>query len=336
MSSGQVSETVSAIERELGRIWTPDVSGPAKVRASTMNLVVATSGHDLDRERRATGELASTHAGRTFLLWVDPRLAPWDVASDVSAVCRKDGDAEVCSDRIELGFGVSAAARAGSVVGALSLGEVPTVLEVAAGAHDAVVDQLAPRADRVVVDTALQSVGAVARIARSTEAAIADRNFVRGFTFRDLVARFFDVAPARTRQIRGVEIARTPGFRLDPAALLFGWLGSRLGWRFEAKGRAIDAAGKPVALSLSEDARPGLGAGELLAVRFTMEDLEPVSLERSRENPRVLSWRRGEEHHDHPLGFRDETWVLVKALDDKRSDRVYRDAVLAAAAWEAL
>ena len=37
--------------------------------------------------------------------------------------------------------------------------------------------------------------------------------------------------------------------------------------------------------------------------------------------------------HEHPLGFRDEGWVLTKALDSMEGDRVYRDAVLAAAEW---
>lgn len=339
MSVGPVGDAVSEIERELGRIWAapPEGSGEMpKVRASTMNLVVATSAHDLDHEREAKIELSRTHAGRTFLLWVDPRLAPWDLRSEVDAMCQKQGSAEVCSDRIELGFGVSAAQRAASVIGALSLGEVPTVLEVARGAHDALVDELALRADRVVVDTALQPIARVARIARATEAAIADRNFVRGFTFRDLVARFFDADPSEARAIRRVEIARTPGFRIEPAALLVGWLASRLGWKLEAKDRAVDAGGQPVVIALSAEAREGLGAGEILAVRLGLEGGEARSIERQRDNPRVVCWTRDGEKHDHPLGFRDETWVMTKTLDDARIDRVYREAVLAAAAWEAL
>jgi hypothetical protein len=339
VSVGPVGDAVSAIERELGRIWSapPEDAGETpKVRASTMNLVVAMSAHELEHERDAKVELSRTHAGRTFLLWVDPRLAPWDLTSDVQAMCQKQGSAEVCSDRIELGFGVSAAQRAASVIAALALGEVPTILEVARGAHDALVDELAPRADRVVVDTAVQPVARVAHIARATQAAIADRNFVRGFTFRDLVARFFDAEPSEARTIRRVEIARTPGFRIEPAALLVGWLASRLGWKLEAKDRAVDAAGRPVAIALTAEAREGLGAGEIVAVRLALEAGETRSIERQRDNPRVICWTRDGEKHDHPLGFRDETWVMTKALDDARIDRVYREAVLAAAAWEAL
>jgi hypothetical protein len=40
--------------------------------------------------------------------------------------------------------------------------------------------------------------------------------------------------------------------------------------------------------------------------------------------------------HEHRLGFRDESWVLVKAIDGVASDQVYREAVLAATEWSAL
>ena len=39
------------------------------------------------------------------------------------------------------------------------------------------------------------------------------------------------------------------------------------------------------------------------------------------------------DHMMHPVGYKDEAWVLVKALDSTEGDRVYREAVLAAADW---
>ena len=39
--------------------------------------------------------------------------------------------------------------------------------------------------------------------------------------------------------------------------------------------------------------------------------------------------------HDHPLGFRDETWVLIKTIDAIEGDAVYRASALAAADWSA-
>src|SRR5206468_4328631 len=72
-SGGQVSATVSRVEAELAKIWAaPDAAtgtaAAAKVRASTMNLVVIAPAADLERLREATDELANTHAGRVLLV----------------------------------------------------------------------------------------------------------------------------------------------------------------------------------------------------------------------------------------------------------------------------
>ena len=51
-----------------------------KVRASTMNFVVVTAPPELDRLRGELLALAETRAGRVFLLTVDGRREPWEVA----------------------------------------------------------------------------------------------------------------------------------------------------------------------------------------------------------------------------------------------------------------
>lgn len=342
MSRAAVSEAVSHVEQELKAIWsTVTAEGEApKVRASTMNLVVVTDHAELDRLREATHELGLTHAGRAFLVWVDDGLAPWDVASDVSAICRAADGSQVCSDRVELGFGTSAASRVASVVAALTLSEVPVVLELAIGAPAPMVDELAAHAERIVVDSAFTPLGRIAELAQRTKATVADRNFVRAFTFRDLIARFFDAEPSLARSVRRIEVARTAGSKLEPASLLIGWLGSRLGLRFESRVSAVDEAGRAVELALTDAARDDLGVGEIVAVRLSVEatqgaELTRYSVERAPGRPRTLSWIKNGEAHEHPLGFRDETWVLIKAIDDRGVDAVYREAVLAGATWEA-
>lgn len=342
MSLGAMSEAVARVEHELAGIWsvvTAEGEAP-KVRASTMNLVVVTAPSELDRLRGSTHELGLTHAGRTFLLWVDDRLEPWELAAEASAVCRAVEGSHVCSDRVELGFGASAASRVASVVAALALSEVPVVLELAVGAPSRMADDLAGGADRIIVDSAFTPLGRIAELARRTSASLADRNFVRLFTFRDLVARFFDVDPSLTRSIRRIEIVRTPGSLVEPAGLLIGWLASRLGLRFETRSVAIDEAGHRVELAVTDASREDLGAGEIVAVRLRVgeargPEARHFTLERLPNLPRTLSWIKDGEEHEHPLGFRDETWVLVKAIDDRGADAVYREAVLAGSTWEA-
>lgn len=339
-SSGAVSEAVSKVEAELNAFWSQaeDESGAHKARATTMNFVAVAAPAEADALRAGIEELAGTRAGRVFMLTVDGRLAPWELAHDVGAVCRKEGDVAVCYDRVELSFGAMAAGRAGSVLSTLALSEVPMILEIGRGAPGVIVDPLVKIADRVVVDSAHTAVGRIAEIARKARAPIADRAFVRAFSWRELVARFFDEATEAARSIRKVTIERASDGKHDPAALFLGWLASRLGWRFESPAKAVDAKGEPVEIQVGPPRVEGVAVGEIAGVRIAaMLGGEPLDLVCERAGgERAVRWSMSgarTAHHEHPLGFRDEGWVLLKAIDSTESDGAYREAVLAAADW---
>lgn len=340
MTTGAVSEAVSKVEAQLSAFWAAnaDAEGHRKARAATMNFVAITAPSDVAGFRAAVEDLAQTRAGRAFLVTLDGRLAPWDVEADVSAVSHQEGDTAVCYDRIELHFGAVAAARSASVLGALSLSEVPTIVEIGRGAPAPLCDTLVTIADRVIVDSAHTSVGRIAELVHKTHAPFGDRAFVRTFSWREFTARFFDEAPGAERAIGRVEIERTPAERGDPAALLLGWLASRLGWRFESLSRAVDAQGMPVDVVVRSPSSQELPPGEIAAVRITTAiDNRPLFCEVARlDGDRIVRWSLTgprSARHDHPLGFRDENWVLLKAIDSAEADRVYRAAVLAAAEW---
>jgi len=340
VTSGAVSESVAQVEAELSAFWSAntDEQGHLKARAATMNFVAVSTPADTDAQRAAVEELAGTRAGRAFIFTVDGRLAPWELDHDVSAVCHREGDTVVCYDRIELSFGAVAASRAPSVLSALALSEVPTIVELGRGAPAPLADGLVRVADRVIVDSAHTPVGRVAEVAMKTRAPLGDRAFVRTFSWREFTARFFDEAPGAERAIGRVEIERTTAERCDPAALFLGWMASRLGWRFESADRAVDAQGMPVEIVVRPPSVSGLIAGEIAAVRLTTAvDGRPLFCDVARrDGERVVRWRMSgprAARHEHPLGFRDEGWVLLKAIDSPEGDRVYRDAVLAAAEW---
>lgn len=340
--SGAVSEAVARVEAQLSAFWSATAAedGRPKARAATMNFIAISAPAEVEALRAAVEDLAHTRAGRAFLVTVDPRLAPWEVDPDVSAVCHREGDSVVCYDRIELHFGAMAALRAPSVLAALSLSEVPTIVEVGRGAPGTLVDGIARVADRVIVDSAHTPIGRIADIAHKTAAPLGDRAFVRTFSWREFTARFFDEAPGAERAIGRVEIERAPGDRGDPAALFLGWLGSRLGWRFEGAARAADAEGMPVEIAVRPPSASGVAPGEIAAVRLTTASSNrPLFCEVARKDgERVVRWTMAGPHssrHEHPLGFRDEGWVLTKAIDSPEADRVYRDAVLAGAEWAA-
>lgn len=341
MSSGAVSEAVSHVEAELNTFWShASDEGESKARAATMNFVAVGAPSQVEKLRADVSSLAETRAGRVFLMTLDGRLAPWAVVPDVSAVCHKEGEQVICYDRIELSFGAMAAGRAGSVLKALTISEVPTVIEACRGASSVLLDPLLAACDRIIVDSADVGVARVAEIARRSELPLGDRAFVRSFSWRDLISRFFDDSIEALRAIRSIEIERTFEGKNDPAPLLLGWLGSRLGWRFESATSAVDLRGNAIAIQVQEaQRREGLGQGEIAAVRIHSSlGGQPVELTCTRNEgaARTVHWKRqgaltGE--HDHAIGFRDEAWVLLKCIESTEGDRIYRQAILAAAEW---
>jgi glucose-6-phosphate dehydrogenase assembly protein OpcA len=351
VSAGSVAEVISRVESELARFWaSPDTTRatPApKTRASTMNFVAVGSHAEVERLKQQTEELVETHAGRTLLIAIDGRLAPWEVNADWTATCRRDGEVPICYDRVDLTFGVAAAERVASVVSALTISDVPVIVEVAPGAANVLGDALAPVCDRLVLDSSEMSIARVAEIGRRTKAPLADRAFVRTFSWRELTARFFDDIPEACRAIRRVEITRSAGTKPDPAALFLGWMGSRLGWRFvsrtSAKLGGAGAGDGSTEIALLDGPDAGEDAGRRLdAVRIvTSLRGEPLTLmcERVEGAPGTVRWAMEGAltvEHRYPLGYRDETWVLTKTIDSMEGDRLLREAVVAAAAWGAL
>ncbi|WP_235880013.1 glucose-6-phosphate dehydrogenase assembly protein OpcA [Polyangium aurulentum] len=338
-----VGDAVGRIENELTTFWSsPDEqtgSPMTKVRASTMSFVLSVAASEMPRANETTDKLADTHPGRAFLLAMDGRLAPWEVSYEVRAECRLQGEADpICHDWIEMTFGAMAAERAASVLSALVLPEVPVVAEIGRGAPRTLVNAVVPRADRIIVDSAHTSPARIAEIARATNAPLGDRQFVRTYSWRDLVARFFDDAVGALGSIRSITVGRTPGGATDPAALVIGWLGSRLGWSFEARDRARSAGGEAIAIALRDEPREDLEQGQITGIWIeTALGGEPLSLACARcKSARTLYWKcegARSSAHEVPLGYRDEDWVLVKAIDATEGDRVYRQAILAAADW---
>jgi hypothetical protein len=351
--SGALADVVKRVEAELGEFWsTPLDVGEAelpKVRASTMNLVVLAARGREEAAREELLAVAESHAGRMFLLTVDGRLPPWDATSEASAVCRVDGGAvPICYDRVELAFGALAAERAGSCVRALSLPEVPTVVDLSRGNPAGQLEQSLVRvADRLIIDSSRAPVSALAPLARDARYTLADRTFVRNTSWRELVARSFDDAPSLARAVRRVRVGRTPASSSahDPAPMILGWLASRLGWSFASRELARDARGDDVAIELVTFELAGCGAGELVEISLDAErggaayrfDVTRLPGEGGAP-PRRVRWKvRGarDETHLYPLGHRDEGWVLLMALDATAGDRVVREAILAAERWEA-
>jgi glucose-6-phosphate dehydrogenase assembly protein OpcA len=336
---GKVSDALSRVEKDLSALWAcPDESsGQAKVRAAMLNLVVVAPAGDPTALREVTDRFTESHPGRVFFLSLDMRAEPWALRHEVSAACRADGGQVVCSDRVELSFGSMAATRAHSVLAALSLPEVPTVVECRPGAARALIAAVAPGADRLVVDsgsTSWKGIGEILQLARGKlpsgrGPAVADRQYLREQAWRRVVAQAFDAAPSATRAIRRVEVTSTPAAaagtaapRRSPSTLVLAWLASRLGWRLETAERARDAEDRAVQLVRTEVERPDVGPGALVSLRIEAA-LEAAPLQVTvalAETPWLVRWETTgacRASGQTSLPREDEVRVLVEAVETR-------------------
>lgn len=339
--SGRLSESLAELEAALAQLWEPDTAGTGKARAYTVNLVAV--GGD-PRFAEIVHDVAMRLAARTFIITVDPRLEPWSLDGEVSAVCQP-GERQLCAERIELRFGAVAAKRARSVIEALSESRLRTVMLVGPGAHGDVVDGLAPECARVVVDSAVSGVARSAHIAALTEGDLGDLAFVRGRRWREMIARLFDVPERRAAlaTIHAIELeyVAAPDHASSAAAepdLLLGWLGSRLGWR-AAPGVVHSGRGERIDVRIAAVERADVLPGCLDTVVIHAGDAD-ARIERERDAQHLCCTLRtpaGTSTSRHfYIPHREPAEEVARALGDSRGEALVRPALAFAAAYRGL
>jgi hypothetical protein len=238
--SGRVSEAIAAVERQIAGLWAPEHGASPKSRACTANVVFATAAHDVRDAVHLATSLTTADLARTFVVHLDPKLPPWGIEASVSAHCQKGEAGVVCAERIDLALGTMTYARAASIIDALAVSEVPTVLVVASAAPTMLVSTLTRAASRVIVDADALGLAQTHALAGETEAHFVDLAWQRLYPWRNQIARCFDdpaVRPA-VSAIRSVQI--TAAGEGSGGRRLLGWLAARLGWRFTSPTEAVD------------------------------------------------------------------------------------------------
>lgn len=266
---------VAAVERELARMWATSTSGadPGVVRAALCNLIVL-SGRDEAEASAAIAGIAAAVPHRALV--VADAAAASGVEAWISAHCRRTGSgAQVCCEQVTVRAARTAAARVASTLLALLVPDLPVVcwLRCMTDFDDPLLDRLGRHLDRLLVDCEAAD-GAAFRSLETwrrahPQVAVADLAWERLAIWRELVAGSFDGEPfeallANVSQVRLVYGAPAQG----GAALLLGWLASRLGWRALSAAAALDAAGNPIAIAgVVETA-----AHDLRSIVITMRD----------------------------------------------------------------
>jgi glucose-6-phosphate dehydrogenase assembly protein OpcA len=275
---------IGRIEGELRALWAaaPAPGEVPRSRACTMNLVLVASSVEVAREWvPVVDEVLQGTPARALVVGLDPD-GPDALEADVSGVCTPGGlpgegaedGALLCSERVALVARGGVSVRLPSVVGALTVTDVPTTLVWLGRAHadDPVFAALATDATRIVLDASRGSLAGLADVvywlrtkASAVRPGVADLTWVRLAPWQELCARLFDEPRLRplADRVTGVSIVQDAreGSVLGPqGTLLLGWLATRLGWRatsLAGKLRLVRRDGATIAVSLRSQAARG-------------------------------------------------------------------------------
>ncbi|HTS15104.1 MAG TPA: glucose-6-phosphate dehydrogenase assembly protein OpcA [Candidatus Sulfotelmatobacter sp.] len=346
-----------------------DTTREVRVRMRTRVLtliVVAAHPETQDRAMDAINLLAARHPSRAVILAPgDPDGPSW-LDARIYAQCQVQarGNAEVCTEQILARCGGELAYHLSELVTPLLIHDLPVVLwwpddpPLGRGQFADLADEV----DRVLVDSGsfrddgAARLVALGRIVAEGRLRVLDVGWLRLSLWRELLAGAFDhplLAPElpSVHQVR-IDVAR-PGnvLRVAKAALFCGWLATRLGWRLEA----------PLAAARGVEGLAARYRGPQGPVHVEVRPTDPGT-DRALRTPGSLArvelalGRRGSaevrarvtRHADHLLATADwsgaqvarragrlepfgDAPYLAEALDRGGADRVFEDALAAAA-----
>jgi glucose-6-phosphate dehydrogenase assembly protein OpcA len=230
--------------------------------ARVLNLVVI-----VDREWK--GEIANRlehvgryHASRTILCAVEDGRDTIDAVAAMSYEEGASGPIGVMRETIEIDIGPGHLSRIDTIVDPVLVAELPTMAWSPHG-HDEAIDVLLPLIDVILLDSDDQG-DTDAALTRARElrsaAYVVDLAWLRTTPWRERLAAAFDPPDrlAALTRLDGISVRHRPSSAAS-AALLVGWLASRLGWEAEplksTNGRGLQGGAEGTARADSGDVR---------------------------------------------------------------------------------
>ncbi len=355
---------VAAVERELAELWRTaaeqsGAEGVVLTRARTLTLLAYAA---TPQSAAALGEVAlqtsQRHPARSMLLVADPEEPA--LAADVTASCRtlRRSHKQICSEQVIVRAAPAERDRFPSVVRNLVLPDMPVVLYwPAPDRSDPLLEDLREVADRLIIDSAAfpdrggPPEAAALLNGRGEGAPLGDLAWGRLGLWRGLTLQFFAPPHADAlERIRRVRVAHPAPTRVQ-ALLYAGWLTARLRWTVTQPFRPgagpwraalADQRGRPIALSLHPESRARHAAGALLSTMIVAEagpeeeTDATFSIQRNDEAGAVIASAEREStpptRQALPLEAQDEASLLAVEMDLLGRDRIYEEAVRAAAA----
>ena len=285
--------TPDAIEAALRELLTErHAENEGYVPARVLNMIAF-----VDREW--SGEIANRlrgvgryNASRLVVLSYEPRRERLDARVMIAADGEPhDGEVAALRETVVVEIGDRHLDDLLTIADPLVVTDLPTLLWSPHGHHE-VVQVLLEMAQAVLLDSVEEpdAQDALGRAcALSERAYVVDLAWLRSTPWRERIAATFDPSWLRTelREIVGVQIRHQPA-STAAAALLLGWLGSRLGWSAE---RPLDAHDGLALLGQARSRKHDVALRLDAAPELTVPGLETVAIETA--SGRELSLRRG-------------------------------------------
>ena len=289
--------------------------------ARVLNLVVVV-------DRSWKGEIANRldrvgryHASRTILCAVEEDRDTLDAVAAMTYDESPGGSLSVMHEQVEIDMGPGHLARLDTIVDPVLVSELPTMLWAPHG-HDEAVRTLLPMTDVILLDSEDEedpSAGLKRAADLLPSAYVVDLAWLRTTPWRERLAASFD-PPARRTALRKLEriCVRHRATSKASAALLLGWLASRLSWNGD---------GPEIELAVAEQDAPGLAG-----VTVSWSERCSLSLDRGRGGLLARERRRGEERAWRVLGAsRGEGGILGEGVRQALlRDPTYAPALAAA------
>lgn len=270
------TDGVGAVERQLGEMLRQS-AGTAEastlVRARTLNLIVHASSPDQGNQAaRVLDSFANTHPARAIILAehrADLSPSPGTVSARVSTNCNRLGNRLICYEQIEVGASETPGSYAAGIVEPLLISHLPTCLWWMGEPRFSREDfrRLAAISDVVILDSQCfaepeTDLSELVDLLRRDDLIVADINWQRLLHWREMIAQLFAGAEGaeHLRDLRTVNV-KCLGCHGMQAALLLGWLSSRLGWTIR-NGRVVAPSIDRRQESESISVRIETGAGE--------------------------------------------------------------------------
>lgn len=340
LSPGRIVKELLALEQEVGA----EVGGSARLRLTTMNLVIGCSTPDDGVGlARVLTELCAEFPSRTMVAVLDPQAPEGELQGWASFSCHPLRRSQVCCEQVALYCPGGGGASIPSLVLATLHPDLPTLLwwrgDPPFGTD--LLEQMIEPMSRVVFDS--RHFSSSARMGEilallddryHQEQAFSDLSWGRIESWREEIAAFFDppeVTPC-LQELAEVEIRYHPdegsGEPPPQPLLLAGWLASRLGWKTKRlEGGAAQLGSVSLKLvpapSAARDALPG----DLSGFRAATE-------ERTFELATARPFRRGSRETGLSDGMDERSRRLVERMGRELSilnrDPVYTEALEAA------